>query len=112
MTLGEYITMGTVAFGLITNAIVYGWKGGSGHTTIKAAIDSLTKAQEKLDSKTAALERIPVLENRLGYVEKNHSLIPRLEGDIKVLQAQAGHSKEMRAVMQRPQSRPEWNPDE
>ncbi len=105
MTLGEYIALGSVATGLVLNAITYGWKGGSAGTTMKAAIDALAEQQKKIDARYERLERVPLLEQRIEYLERNHSLIPGLKGDIEVLKAHQQHSRELRAVMRR--SRPD-----
>lgn len=117
MTIGEYIAIGGLVSGIILNAIVYGWKGGSQATTFKAAIDALDKrhaqlekSQEKLDSRHDALEKIPLLEQRIAFLERNHSLIPKLSGDVEVLKTQAQHSKEMRQVLRR--SRPDTDEEE
>ncbi len=109
MTLAEYITFGSVAVGLVANAVAYGWKGGSSATAIKEALAALKEQHAEIKIRLAHLDKIPVLANDVEYLKKHHSLIPKLAARLDVVEAHQQHSKEMRQVLRR--SRPDTDGD-
>jgi hypothetical protein len=66
---------------------------------------TLAEKEKEQDQRLARLDQIPTMQVTLAHVERNHSLIPKLQGEVEVLKAQQKHSSEMRRVMMR--SRPD-----
>jgi len=95
---------------LLGTLIVSTWRFSSLSTRLLEAVKRLEDKEKEQDTKLSRLDDIPTMKTELEHVKKNHSLIPKLEGDIRVLQAQVQHSKEMRAI--RPPSRPSFDDDE
>lgn len=101
----ESLGLVTLAVSLLGTLIVSTWRFSSLAATLLESIRQLQRKDEELDARLKALDSIPQLETRVGYLEKNHSIIPRIAGDVEVLKTQAQHSKEMRRVFLR--SRPD-----
>lgn len=102
--IGLVIGLVTLSASLLGTLIVSTWKFSSLSTKLLTAVQRLEDKEKEQDSKLSRLDAIPLLQSEMEHVKKNYSLIPRLEGDVRVLQEKAQFSKEMRA---RIGSRPE-----
>lgn len=98
MNFGLAIALVTLSVTLLGTLIVSTWRFSSLATNLLAAVQRLEEKEKEQDSKLARLDSIPRLESEVEHVKKNYSLIPRLEGDIRVLQEKAQFSKEMRRM--------------
>lgn len=108
---GEHdIAVFTLAVTLLGTVVVSTWRFSSLASTLLAAVKRLETKETQQDERIKLLDEIPAMRNELAHVTKNHSLIPGLLADVKVLQAGAKHSGEMRQVLLR-QSRPDKDED-
>lgn len=96
MNIGLAIALVTLSITLLGTLVVSTWRFSSLATKLLAAVQRLEDKEKEQDTKLSRLDDIPILRSELEHVKKNYSLIPRLEGDIRVLQEKAQFSKEMR----------------
>jgi hypothetical protein len=87
-----------LSISLLGTLVVSTWRFSSLATRLLSAVQRLEEKEKEQDTKLSRLDNIPVLITELEHVKKNYSIIPRLEGDIRVLKEQAKFSKEMRQV--------------
>jgi len=81
---------------LLATVIVSAWRMSALVAQQRELNGYLREEREKLDVRLRALDDIPEMKAQLEYVRKNHSLIPRLESRISVLEAQRKLSSEYR----------------
>lgn len=91
---------------LIGALIALTWRSATLATKLLTAIQQLEKKDGELEKRLGAIDTIPVIEQRLGFVERHVSEIPRALSRIMVLEEAAKFSKEMRGVLLR-RSRPD-----
>lgn len=111
MTLSITTALVGVLITLVGALVGITWRSASLATKLLATIQQLEKRDEELAGKLVALDKIPGIEQRLIYAEKNNSLLPRIVADIDVLKAKAEFSREMRQATLR-RSRPEIDDDD
>ncbi len=107
----EHMSLVGLSITLLGTLSVSTWRFSALASKLLAAVQKLEEKEREQDSRIKALDDIPAIRVELGHLTKNHSLIPRLESRISVLEASAQHSKEIRALQLR-RSRPEFTPDE
>lgn len=90
---------------LLGTLVVSTWRLASLASRLLAATERNDASARELKERTAKLDSLPVIEQRLSHLEKNHSLIPKAMARLDVIEAKLEHSKEMRRAMYR--SRPE-----
>lgn len=98
----EHIALIGLAITLLGTVVAAGITTGK----LLSVVSSLQEKEKQQDERLKLLDLIPEIRSELSHVSKNHSLIPKLMGDIEVLKAQQQHSREMRGVLLR-QSRPD-----
>lgn len=103
----ETLTMLGLGGSLLATAIASAWRMSALVAQQRELTTYLREERDKLDVRLRALDDIPELRATCEYMRKNHSMIPRLESRIAVLEAQAQHSKEWRRI-----SRPDLGREE
>jgi phage shock protein A len=96
---------------LVGALIALTWRSATLATQLLEAIKHLRGDTDDLKSRTKALEMLPNIEQRLVFVERHLSEIPKAMSRITVLEEAQKFSKEMRKVLLR-QSRPHINDEE
>jgi len=101
----EHHALISLAMTLLGALVVSTWRFSSLATKLLEAVRRLEDKERQQDERLKVLDAVPELVTRVGHLEKNHSLIPKLESRTAVLEARQQHSAEMRRVMMR--SRPD-----
>lgn len=101
---GHEIALVSLVVTILVLLLTSTWRISALSTKVADAIDVLEKKDKQLEEDIKAIKAIPVMENRLGMLEKNLVEIP---ARVVVLEQKAQHSKEMRKVLR--QSNPEHN---
>lgn len=102
---GEHIALLSLAGTLLTTLVVSTWRFSAIQTRMLEANRRLEEKEKQQDERLKLLDAIPEMRTAQAHLEKNHSLIPKLESRVAVLETKAEHSREMRAQWR--QSRPD-----
>jgi hypothetical protein len=98
MNYGLTMALVTLSVTLLGTLIVSTWRFSSLATKLLAAVQRLEEKEKEQDTKLSLLNDIPVMKSEMDHMMKNHSLIPHLMGEVRVLQEKAQFSKEMRHI--------------
>jgi hypothetical protein len=101
----EIIALLALAATLLGTVVASTWR-------FSALASKLLVAYEQQREKNQAVdERLKTLETRIGQLERNHSLIPRLENRVVAVEQAAKFSKEWRSSVLTRGSRPDSEDD-
>ena len=93
----EILGLITLAISLLGTVIVTTWRSSAVTTELRLMIAHLDKRINEQNERQKAVETIPTIQTDIEYLKKNHSMIPKLSGEVEVLKAKADFSKELRA---------------
>lgn len=103
--MSEHHALISLAITLLGTLIVSTWRFSSLATKLLESGRRREEKEKQVDERLARLDLLPELVTRVGHLEKNHSLIPKLESRLSVVETRVQHSAEMRRAMFR--SRPD-----
>lgn len=109
MTLSITTALVGVLITLIAALIALTWRSATLASKLLTAIQQLEKKDTELEVRLGRLDALPQIEQRLVFVERHVSEIPKVLSRVTVLEEAAKFSKEMRRVMFR--SRPDTEDD-
>lgn len=105
----EHIALISLAGTLLATLVVTTWRSSSLAAKLLAAVTALEKKDAEFEARIKALDAIPRMEQRLEFIEKHHSLIPKIDSRLAVVEARVQSLKEMRSPWR--QSRPDSEDD-
>ena len=103
----ETIALLGLAGSLLAVTLASTWRFSGLAAKLLAAVQKLEEKEKEQDTRLARLDQIPVIVSELEHVKKNHSLVPKLMGEVEVLKTKVQHSAEMRRVQMRSRPDPE-----
>lgn len=106
---GLTIALVSLSVTLLGTLIVSTWRFSGLATKLLAAVQRLEEKEKEQDTKLSLLNDIPVMKSEMEHLKKNHSMIPHIASEVRVLQEKAQFSKEMRQI--RMGSRPDDDND-
>lgn len=74
------------------------WRFSALASKLLSAYEHQNEKTEAVEKRLGALEAIPGHEIRIGQLEKNHSLIPKLENRVVAVEQAVNFSKEWRRL--------------
>jgi hypothetical protein len=86
------------------------WKFSALASKLLTAVNHQREDAAEMKARLKALELIPQLELRMGQLERNHSLIPKIDARLVAVEQAVKFSKELRTM--RRGSRPDVGEDE
>ncbi len=110
MTLNITTALVGILISLIGALVAVTWRSSALATRLLDTVKRLEDRDKEQDARLHILDDIPAMRVDIEHLKRNHSLIPKLAGEVEVLKAAAQFSKEMRGVMLKRISRPD--PDE
>jgi hypothetical protein len=93
----ESIALLSLAGLWLASLLVSTWRFSSLATKLLHAVQRLEDKEKEQDSRIRSLDAIPRIEQRLEFIEKHHSLIPRLDSRLAVVEARVNSIKAMRS---------------
>lgn len=106
----EVIGLLALAGTLLGTVIASTWRFSALASKLLTAVQNLEKKDGEFDARLKTLDTLPQLALEVEHLKRNHSLIPKLEGRVIVVEQAVQFSKELRAEKRR--SRPNLNGDD
>lgn len=82
----EHIALITLSGTLLATLVVQTWRFSALATRLLTAVQRLEDKEKEQDGRLRLLDEIPAIRSSVAHLERNHSLIPRLETRLGVLE--------------------------
>jgi hypothetical protein len=106
----EVIGLLALAGTLLGTVVASTWRFSALAAKLLSAVQNLERKDGEMEARLKNLDMLPQLVLRVEHLERNHSLIPKIESRVIVVEQAVKFSKELRAL--RPGSRPDFDGEE
>lgn len=94
----ELIGLLALAGTLLGTVIASTWRFSALASKLLTAVQNLERKDGEMEARLKALDALPSMVLRVEYLEKNHSMIPKLESRMVAMEQAAKFSKEWRRL--------------
>lgn len=79
----QYLPLLAIAIAMIGTLVVSTWRFATLSTKLTTAVDHLKEKEKEQDEHIKNIAKIPILEQQMGFMQKNFNKVPGLEHKVQ-----------------------------